>query len=185
MEGYLEKRQSRIYTLPFVLAGFAAISPGWVLGLSFVAAYLLEPRPETPGIRKRLAGIVALSAVVSAAAAVASAWRGPAKAFTLIPPGRALLVLYASVAVVSVACLAFYWARLAMPHRVNTILLGVLAPLDARIVAIFGMASIVLLSATIFRHSIDSDRLRPFVRHAEWYFFPAALAAALWTVFWR
>lgn len=185
MEGYLEKRRTRVYALPVVLGGFAAISPGWVLGLAFVAAYLLEPRPEMPGIRRRLAGIVAVSAVGSAVSAALVTSRGPAKALTLEAPASGLLVLYASVAVISVACLAFYWTRLAKPHRLNAILLGLLAPLDARIMAMFGMASMILLSATIFRHGIDSDRLRPSVRHAEWYFFPVVFAAALWVAICR
>ena len=185
MEGYLEKRRTRIYTLPVVLGGFAAISPGWVLGLAFVAAYLLEPRPEVPGIRGRLAWIVAVSAVVSAVVAALVGSRGAGEALTLQAPTRGLLVLYGSVAVVSVACLAVYWTRLAIPHRLNAVLLGLLAPLDARIVALFGMASMVLWSATIFRHGIDSDRLRPFAKHAEWYFFPVVFAAALWVVLFR
>jgi len=185
MEGYLEKRRNRIYALPVVLGGFAAISTGWVLGLAFVAAYLFEPRPEVPGIRKRLAGLVAVSAVVAAiAAAYAGSWRGDSLS-TLSPPTGGGLVLYALIAAVSVACLGFYWGGLAAPHRVNAILFGLLAPFDARIVALFGMASMVLLSATIFRHGIDSDRLRPLTKHAEWYFFPVVFAAAMWTVFGR
>lgn len=185
MEGYLEKRRTRIYTLPLVLGGFAAISTGWVLGLAFLAAYLLEPRPEVPGIRKRLAGLVAVSAVIAAiAAGYSGSWRGESPS-TLSPPTGGLLVLYAAIAAVSVACLGFYSSRLRWPHRVNAILFGLLAPFDARIVALFGMASMVLLSATIVRHGIDSDRLRPFTKHAEWYFFPVVFAAALWTVFGR
>jgi hypothetical protein len=72
---------------------------------------------------------------------------------------------------------------LARPHRVNAILFGVLAAFDARIVALFGMAAMVVYAATIFRHGIDSDRLRPLTKHAEWYFFPVVFAVALWTVF--
>ena len=180
MEGYLEKRRTRIYALPIILGGFAAISPFWPLALVFVGAYLLEPRPEVPGIRRRLAWIVALSAGVSAITAAVVASRSAAVPFALDPLTRGLLILYASVAVISVLCLAVYWTRLAVPHRLNAILLGVLAPFDTRVVAMFGMASMVLLSATVFRHGIDSDRLRPLVKHAEWYFFPLVLAAASW-----
>jgi hypothetical protein len=185
MEGYLEKRRTRIYTLPLVLGGFAATGPGWVLGLAFVAAYLLEPRPQLPGLRKRLALIVAVSVVVSAAVAAYVSSRAGGNALTFNRPAGGLLVLYASIAVITVACLAFYWSRLAWPHHVNAIVFGVLAAFDARIVALFGMASMVVLSATIFRHGIDSDRLRPYTKHAEWYFFPVVFAAAMCLVFYR
>lgn len=185
MEGYLEKRRTRIYALPVVLGGFAAVSPAWVLGLAFVATYLLQARPEVPGLRRRLAWIVAASAVVATAVAALVASRGAAKALTLQAPTSGLRLLYAPVALVGVACLAYYWSRLAVPHRLNAVLFGLLAPFDARLAALFGMASMVLLSATIFRHGIDSDRLRPLTKHAEWYFFPVVFAAALWTVFGR
>lgn len=182
MEGYLEKRQTRIYALPAVLCGFAATDPAWVLALAFVAAYSLKPQPEAPRIWKRLAGILALSAIGSAVAAAVVARQGLARWPALDPPDGRLLVLYAAAAAVSGACLAVYWKRLALPHRLNLVLFGLLAPLDTRVVAMFGMVLTVALSATIFRHSIDSDRLRPLLRHAEWYFFPAALAGALWIV---
>jgi hypothetical protein len=68
---------------------------------------------------------------------------------------------------------------------VNAILFGVLAACDARIVALFGMASMIVWSATIFRHGIDSDRLRPYTKHAEWYFFPLVFAAAIFVVVYR
>jgi len=185
MEGYLEKRRSRIYALPVVIGGFAAVSPFWPLALAFVAAYLFEPRPEAPKIRARLTWLVALSALVAVVASVAVEPRVAAAAWALNPTSRGLLVMYACVAVIGLACLAFYWTRLAIPHRLNAILFGLLAPLDARIVALFGMASIVLLSATIFRHSIDSDRLRPFFKHAEWCFFPVVFVTALWILSFR
>lgn len=185
MEGYLEKRRNRIFALPIVLGGFAAMSHGWVLALAFVAAYLLEPRPDVPGIRKKLAAIVAASALVGAGVAAYVSSQGGGIAPALERPTGGLLVLYAAIALVSLACLGFYWNRLARPHRVNAILFGLLAPFDARIVALFGMASMVLLSATIFKNGVDSDRLRPITRHAEWYFFPAVFMAAIWFVFHR
>ncbi len=182
MEGYREKRRSRIYTLPVVIGVFAALSPGWILGLGFVAAYLLEPRPELPGLRKRLAILVAVSGAVGAGVAACvdsiGGWRVPEPS----PPSVTLLVLYAAIALVTASCLAFYWSRLAWPHRVNAILFGVFAAFDARIVALFGMAAMIVWSATIFRHGIDSDRLRPYTKHAEWYFFPLVFAAAIWFV---
>ena len=183
MEGYLEKRRTRIYTLPLVLGGFAATGPGWVLGLAFAAAYLLEPRPLLPGLRQRLTWLVAVSAVVAAVvAAYVSSRSDGLGAPALNPPAGALFVLYASIAVITVICLSFYWRRLAWPHRVNAVVFGVLAACDARIVALFGMTSMIVWSATIFRHGIDSDRLRPYTKHAEWYFFPLVFTAAIWVV---
>ncbi len=182
MEGYLEKRRSRIFALPLVLGGFAALSPGWVLGLAFVAAYLLEPRPELPVLRKRLALLLAVSGAVGAGVASYVASVGGWRLTTVDPPSVALLALYAATASVTAGCLWFYWSRLARPHRVNAILFGVLAAFDARIVALFGMTSMIVWSATIFRHGIDSDRLRPYTKHAEWYFFPLVFAAAIWVV---
>jgi len=58
----------------------------------------------------------------------------------------------------------------------------VLSPL---LVALFGMASMIVWSATIFRHGIDSDRLRPYTKHAEWYFFPLVFAAAIFVIVYR
>ena len=182
MEGYLEKRRTRIYSLPLVLGGFAALTPAWVLGLAFVAAYLLEPRSEFPGLRRRLALLVAVSGAVGAGVTSyvgsVGGWREP----TVDPPSVALLALYAATASVTAGCLWFYRSRLAWPHRVNAVLFGVLAAFDARIVALFGMASMIVWSATIFRNGIDSDRLRPFTKHAEWYFFPLVFAAAIWVI---
>jgi hypothetical protein len=182
MEGYLEKRGNRMYAVPLLLATFAAVSPLWILGLGFVSAYLLQPRPELPGFRKRLAGIVAISTALSIPVAGYVAWRGGGPPVALDGPGRRLFALYASIALISLACLLCYWGRLARPHRVNAMLFGVLAVFDAHVVALFGMVSMVLLSATIFRNGIDSDRLRPLTRRAEWYFFPAILAVAVWTL---
>ena len=36
----------------------------------------------------------------------------------------------------------------------------------------------MLLAATVFRQSVDSERLRPFVKYAEWHFFYLVLAVA-------
>jgi hypothetical protein len=186
MEGYLEKRRTRIYTLPLVLGAFSALSPAWVLAFAYLSAYLLEPRPDIPGLRKRLAAIVAVSGVAAVAVSsyVVSRGTGPRLA-ELRPASGALLVLYAVIAAITALCLVFYWKRLAWPHRVNAILFGVMAAFDARIVALFGMTSMIVWSATIFRHGIDSDRLRPYTKHAEWYFFPLVFAAAIWVVIYR
>lgn len=185
MEGYREKRRARIYALPFVLGGFAALSPSWVSGLAFVAAYLLEPRPELPGLRKKLALLVAASGAVGMGVASYSVSVGGWRVATVHSPSVALLTLYAATAAVTAGCLWFYWSRLAWPHRVNAVLFGVPAAFDARIVALFGFASMIVWSATIFRHGIDSDRLRPYIKHAEWYFFPLVFVAAIWVGVYR
>jgi hypothetical protein len=75
-----------------------------------------------------------------------------------------------------------YWGRLIAPHRINPLLFAVLAPWDIRLSAAFGMVGAVVMAATVFRHSIDSERLRPFFKHAEWHFFYLVLVLALWAV---
>ena len=52
-------------------------------------------------------------------------------------------------------------------------------PLDERLIAMFGMAGAIVLAATVFRQSADSDRWRGAFRHAEWYFFPAILVVSV------
>ena len=44
------------------------------------------------------------------------------------------------------------------------------------------MAAAILLAATVFRQSIDSPRVRPAFKHAEWYFFWVVLAVAVWAI---
>ena len=86
------------------------------------------------------------------------------------------------IALVVVVVLASYWRRLILPHRINPLIFAALAPWDIRLTAMFGMSAAVLLAATVFRHSIDSDRARPFFKHAEWHFFWWVLALAVWAV---
>ena len=100
MEGYLEKRPARIYALPVVLGAFAAISPAWILGLAFVAAYLLEPRPDAPILRKRLAFLVAASAILATTVASIGRSRLVETASMDLPQKGRVLLLYAMVAVV-------------------------------------------------------------------------------------
>lgn len=179
MEGYLEKRRDRIYTLPLVLAGFAAVSVWWVLAFVFVATYLLEPRPDDPRVRVRLTWLVVVSALAAGVTAFISGSAADFASRMPIAHWRASRDGYLCFAVLGLGCLMYYWKRLAMPHRLNAILFGLLAPFDLRITALFGMVCTILLSATVFRQSVDSDRLRPYFKHAEWYFFPVAFAAAL------
>jgi len=49
----------------------------------------------------------------------------------------------------------------------------------------FAMVAAVLFSASIFKLSIDSDRIRPYIWHAEWHYFYLMLALAVWAVFFR
>jgi len=72
-----------------------------------------------------------------------------------------------------------------MPHKINLLLFAALAPWDFRLTAMFAMAAAVLFSASIFKLSIDSDRLRPHIWHAEWHYFYLMLALAVWSVFFR
>jgi hypothetical protein len=91
----------------------------------------------------------------------------------------AVLVLVAAVVVV----IAFYRRRLIVPHKLNPLLFAVLAPWDVRLTAMFAMVAAVLLSASIFKLSIDSDRIRPYIWHAEWHYFYLIAAVAVWAIF--
>ena len=81
--------------------------------------------------------------------------------------------------------LAAYWRRLIPPHRINPLVFAALAPWDMRLTAMFGMVAAVLFAATVFRLSIDSDRLRPFIWHLEWHFFYLVFGLAAWSVVFR
>jgi hypothetical protein len=47
----------------------------------------------------------------------------------------------------------------------------------------FAMVAAVLFSASIFKLSIDSDRIRPYIWHVEWHYFYLVTALAIWAVF--
>jgi hypothetical protein len=49
--------------------------------------------------------------------------------------------------------------------------------------AMFAMVAAVLFSASIFKLSIDSDRIRPYIWHAEWHYFYLITALAIWSIF--
>lgn len=185
MEGYLEKRRNRIHTLPVVFGVFAWVSPLWPLAFAFVAAYLLEAREELPGLRRRLALIVGASGLVAALAALFGPTKGMLRAAVRVAPDTWHLAILAAVGVPVVLCLARYWPVLAWPHRVNGIVFTVLAPLDIRLAALFGMAGAIVLAATVFRQSADSLRWRSAFKHAEWYFFWIILATSLGLLFGR
>ncbi|MEJ2580060.1 MAG: hypothetical protein P8127_00225 [Acidobacteriota bacterium] len=173
--------------VPVILAIWAWIDAFWLFGLFFASTYLLFPRSDRPEARKRLVQTVPAAALTGAvAAAIRLLGPNPPAGYwpseRLAPSMTHLACLLFAVAVVLIV-LAKYWRRIIEPHRINSIVFAALAPWDIRLAALFGMAAAVLLAATVFRHSIDSDRLRPFVKHAEWHFFYVILAVAIWAVF--
>lgn len=178
-EGYLEKRRGRIFALPAILGGFAWVSPLWPLAFVFVAAYLLEPRSDAPGLRKRLAWVVGVSGLAGLAVSAVAPWREGSADWQGHPPDLWQLGLLAVFTVPVLSSLVAYRSRLARPHVVNGVLFGLLAPFDERCVALFGMAGAIVLAATVFRESADSPRWRYALKHAEWYFFPVVTVAAL------
>jgi len=89
------------------------------------------------------------------------------------------LILLLVMGIPALLCLFLYWGRLVWPHRLNTLIFACLAPWDARFLAVFGMVAAVLLSATVFRKSVDSERLRAAFKHAEWHYFWIVFAIAL------
>ena len=186
LERYIEKRPSQVFVLPVVLAVWAWVDGFWVLGLLFAAAYLFEPRTDRPGWRAKLALTVLIAALAGGiAAAVRLMGSNAPDAYwpsARIALGPTHLVFAACLAVAVLAVLVTYWRRLIVPHRINPLVFAVLAPWDIRLTAMFGMVAAVVLAATIFRHSIDSDRMRPFFKHAEWHFFWWVLALAVWAV---
>jgi len=182
MEGYVEKLQKHIYALPLVFAAWGATDLSWLLGFVFAALYLTAPLPDKPGWRRRLTWTLALAA---AAGAVATVVRYSAVAVwpARVVPGTEAMVALAAAAVAVVVVVVAYRRRLLPPHRWNGLLFALLAPWDARLGALFAMVAAVVLAASVFRLSIDSVRLRPFFKHAEWFFFWLVLALAIWTGF--
>jgi hypothetical protein len=197
LEGYVEKAQEQIYALPVLLFAWGWIDPMWPLALLFAALYLTHPWAEKPGLRKRYAGVFGLTVVAALAGFAVGRWNAlaaddPASAVSaalrdgwqLLAPSPLQLWLLAGLGVPALVCLVVYWRRLKMPHKLNLLLFAVLAPWDVRWTAMFGMAAVVLLAATLFRFSIDSDRLRPAFKHAEWHFFWWVLVLAVWSAIW-
>lgn len=187
MEGYLEKLQNHIYALPVVFAFWGWTDLSWVLGLVFVVNYLVVPLPEKPEWRRRLVIIVPLAAVAATVAtalrfdAVTAAWQH--FGVTLLVPDRPETVALAVFGIPVLVALAAYWRKTISPRRLNVLIFAVAALWDARLIAFFALSGAVLLSATVFHMSIDSDRLRPLFKHAEWHFFWYVLALAIWSAF--
>lgn len=184
MERHLEKPRNQIHALPVVLGLWGAIDSSWWLGLAFAALYLTHPWVERPGLRRRLGSLVALSAGVGVAASFLRA-RSLESALRAWLDGRLALAapdfaLLASVGVPTLLALAFYGRRLPAPHRSTALVFLPAALWDVRYLAFSGMTAAVLLSATLFRQSVDSTALRPAFKHAEWHFFWYVLAVAIW-----
>ncbi len=186
LERYIEKRPQQAYGLPVVFAVWGWLNGFWLIGLLFAATYLLYPRTDRPEARKILNRVIPAAAVaggVTAAARLFGAnppagyWPG-----ALIPAAGWWTLFLGGVIFAVVAVVVVYWKRLIQPHRINSVMFAALAPWDVRLTALFGMVAAVLLAATVFRHSIDSDRARPFFKHAEWHFFYIVLALAIWAV---
>jgi hypothetical protein len=181
MEGYREKRRGRIVMLPAIFAGFAWTSVLWPSALLFVAPYLLEPRAEHPGLRRKLALLTAASSL--AGVVVGSFRRGATiDAWKLHPPDPWVFLLLFTLAIPVALALVGYWKQLAAPHMILGSLFLALSPFDDRFVAMFGIVAGVILAATVFRQSVDSLRWRGAFKHAEWYYFWFIAAAAIYLV---
>ena len=186
-ERYLEKKPQQVAFLPLILGVWAWFDGSWLLGLAYSAVYILCPRPDRPGATKIL-----VRSVIGGAAAglIVSALRflGPVKpaGYWLTPfmtPGKTQLLIVCGLVIAVFIIIAFYWRRLIIPHRINPLLFAVVAPWDIRLTAMFAMVAAVLFSASIFKLSIDSDRIRPYIWHVEWHYFYMMFALALWAVF--
>jgi hypothetical protein len=185
-ERYLEKKPLQVAFLPVILGVWAWFDGFWLLGLAYSAAYILCPRPDRPGATKILVRSVICGA---AAGLIVSAIRllGPVKPADywltpLVTPGQTQLVVVGGLVIAVLIVIAFYWRRLIVPHRVNPLLFAVVAPWDIRLTAMFAMVAAVLFSASIFKLSIDSDRIRPYIWHVEWHYFYLVTALAIWAV---
>lgn len=186
LERYIEKRPKQAYGLPVVIAVWGWLNAFWLFGLFFAAMYLLYPRTDRPEARKILLRVVPAAAVTGGVATAIRLLGSNAPAdywpTTLVGPTGVWSLAIFAVIVAVVAVVAAYWKKLIQPHRLNSVVFAALAPWDVRLAALFGMVAAVLLAATVFRHSIDSDRARPFFKHAEWHFFYVVLAVAIWAI---
>jgi len=184
MEGYRERRATRIYALPAVFLAWSLVVSSWWLGLVFAAMYLAFPRAEKPRLRRHLAYML-IAGMVLGFSAHAIVDRSIVSALQFYPEGhfpldRNELVALTALGIPTLICLTVYWRKLLAPHRWNTILFALLAFRDGRLAALFGMVSAVLLCATVFRDSVDSPAMRPFFKHFEWHYFWYVFVIAVW-----
>jgi len=184
MEGYRERRPSRIYALPAVFLGWSLADSSWWLGLAFAALYLAFPRAEKSQFR-RLLSYMLIAGLLLGFSAHAIVDRSIVSALRFYPEGhvpldRTELEVLGAIGIPTLLCLALYWRKLSAPHRWNTLIFALLAVQDGRLAALFGMVAAVLLCATIFRDSADSPSMRPFFKHFEWHYFWYVFVIALW-----
>ena len=188
-ERYLEKKPQQVAFLPLILGAWAWLDGLWLLGLAYSAAYILCPRSDRPGATKILvrsviagaaAGLIVTAVRLLGPGAPDGYWFG-----ARVAPERWLLAVVAVLVVAVLVVIAAYYRRLMVPHKVNPLVFAALAPWDIRLTAMFAMVTAVLFSASIFKLSIDSDRIRPYIWHAEWHYFYLMLALAVWAVFFR
>jgi hypothetical protein len=188
-ERYLEKKPRQVAFLPAILGFWAWFDGFWLLGLVYSAVYILCPRSDRPGATKILVRSVVGGAVVGLIVTVVrlfiftaptAYWIG-----ARIAPAGWLLMVVAVLIVAVLVVISFYHRRLIVPHGINPLLFAALAPWDVRLTAMFAMVAAVLFSASIFKLSIDSDRIRPYIWHAEWHYFYLMLALAVWAVLFR
>jgi hypothetical protein len=145
MEGYRERRPTRIYALPAVFLSWSLVDSSWWLGLVFAALYLTFPRAEKLQFRRLLAYmlIVGLMLGFSAHAIVD---RSIVSALRFYPDGhlpldRTELGVVTAMGIPTLLCLAVYWKKLMAPHRWNTLIFALLAFQDDRLAALFGMVA--------------------------------------------
>jgi hypothetical protein len=184
LEGYRERRPTRIYALPALFLGWSLVDASWWLCLLFAAMYLAFPRAEKPHLRRHLSYMLILGLLLGFSAP-AIVYGSLGASFRFFQPGqvpldRTGLVVLATLGVPTLLCLVVYWKKLVSPHRWNTLLFAFLAPWDGRLAALFGMVAAVLLCATVFRDSVDSPAMRPFFKHFEWHYFWYVFAIAVW-----
>jgi hypothetical protein len=184
MEGYRERKPTRIYALPALFLGWSLADPSWWLGLVFAAWYLAFPRTEKPHFRRHLCYLVILGLLLGffAHALFYGSIRSSFQFFPLglVPIGCSTIGALAAMGIPALLCLVVYWKKLMAPHRWNTLVFAFLAPWDGRLAALFAMVAAVLLCATVFRDSVDSPNMRPFFKHFEWHYFWYVFVLAVW-----
>ncbi len=183
MEGYRERRPTRIYALPALFLGWSLADSSWWLGVVFSTMYLAFPRAEKPQLRRHLSYML-IAGFLLGFSGHAVCDRSILSALQFHPDGhvyldRLELEMLAAVAIPTLLCLALYWKKLLAPHRWNTLIFASLALWDGRFAALFAMVAAVLLCATAFRDSVDSPTLRSFFKHLEWHYFWFVFAIAV------
>lgn len=183
MEGYRERRPTRIYALPALFLGWSLADSTWWLGVVFSTMYLAFPRAEKPQLRRHLSYML-IAGFLLGFAGHALLDRSILSALQFHPDGhvyldRLELEMLAAMGIPTLLCLALYWKKLMAPHRWNTLIFAVLALQDGRFAGLFAMVAAVLLCATAFRDSVDSPTLRPFFKHLEWHYFWYVFAIAV------